>query len=78
MHLSFSTSCGDLILSFPKDLISSKYISRFIERLEMEKIAQKSLLSEENAWRLSEEIKESWWNRNRDRFLKKIKDKSNS
>ena len=69
---------GDLILSFPKDLISSKYISRFIERLEMEKIAQKSLLSEENAWRLSEEIKGSWWNRNRDRFLKKIKDKSNS
>ncbi len=69
---------GDLILSFPKDLISSKYISRFIERLEMEKIAQKSLLSEENAWRLSEEIKESWWNRNRDRFLKKIKDESNS
>ena len=69
---------GDLILSFPKDLISSKYISRFIERLEMEKIAQKSLLSEENAWRLSEEIKESWWDRNRDRFLKKIKDESNS
>ena len=69
---------GNLILSFPKDLISSKYISRFIERLEMEKIAQKSLLSEENAWRLSEEIKESWWNRNRDRFLKKIKDESNS
>jgi len=69
---------GDLILSFPKDLISSKYISRFIERLEMEKIAQKSLLSEENAWRLSEEIKGSWWNRNRDRFLKKIKDESNS
>ena len=69
---------GDLILSFPKDLISSKYISRFIDRLEMEKIAQKSLLSEENAWRLSEEIKESWWDRNRDRFLKKIKDESNS
>ena len=33
---------GNLILSFPKDLISSKYISRFIERLEMEKIAQKA------------------------------------
>ena len=58
----------DIVLSFPKNLVSSKYVSRFIERLEMEKIAQKSELSEEDAWKLSEEIKKSWWDKNRDRF----------
>lgn len=66
----------NVILCFPKNLMSSKYVQRFIELLEMEKIAQKSKLSEEDAWRLSEEIKEKWWEENKKNILKRIKNES--
>jgi len=66
----------NVILCFPKKLMSSKYVQRFIELLEMEKIALKSKLSEEDAWRLSEEIKEKWWEENKKNILKRIKNES--
>jgi len=66
----------NVILCFPKNLMSSKYVQRFIELLEMEKIALKSKLSEEDAWRLSEEIKEKWWEENKKNILKRIKNES--
>ena len=67
----------NVVLSFPKDLISSKYIFRFIELLEMEKIAQKSELSEDDAWKLSEEIKGKWWEGNKLDILNKIENEDN-
>lgn len=60
----------EAILKFPKHLVSSGYVQEFLERLRLEAIVEKSKLTEEQAWELSEQIKEDWWQRNRDKFLK--------
>ena len=61
------------ILKFPKQLMSSPYVQEFLERLRIEAIMDKSQLTEEQAWELSEKIKKEWWQRNKKKFLKGIK-----
>jgi len=62
------------ILKFPKQLMAMDYVQQFLEKLRVESIIEKSKLTEEQAWELSEQIKEEWWNKNRERILKRIKD----
>jgi hypothetical protein len=62
----------DAILKFPKQFLSSSYVQEFLERLRLEVIAEKSKLSDDEAWELSEEMKESWWQKKKDDFLKRI------
>lgn len=64
------------VLKFPKQLVSSAYVQEFLDRLRLETIVEKSQLSEEDAWKLSEEMKEQWWQKNKDKFLKAIKKQS--
>ena len=61
----------DVILKFPKQLVSSTFLQDFLQKLRLETIAMKSQLTEEQAWRLSEEIKQEWWQKNRETFLQK-------
>ncbi len=70
MQLTFEDN--EVILKFPRDLLSEGYVQDFFQRLKSEMIIRKSRLSEEAAWELSEEIKKKWWEKNRERFLKKI------
>lgn len=63
----------EAILKFPKQLISSGYVQEFLERLRLEAIAEKSLLSDKDAWDLSEELKRNWWKENKSDLLKRIK-----
>ena len=60
------------ILKFPKQLASSDYVQQFLERLRLETIIEKSKLTEEQAWELSEEIKQEWWRKNKEKFFKRI------
>ena len=62
----------DAILTFPKKIVSSKCVQDFIERLILESIVQKSQLTEEKAWELSEEMKQKWWEDNKHRFIDRI------
>ena len=48
----------EAILKFPKQLISWGYVQEFLERLRLEAILGKNQLTEEQAWELSEEIKQ--------------------
>jgi len=61
------------ILRFPKQLMSSAYVQEFLERLRIEAIMDKSQLTEEQSWELSEKIKQEWWQKNKKKFLKGIK-----
>jgi len=63
----------EAILKFPKQLLSSDYVQQFLERLRIEAIVEKSKLTEEQAWELSEQLKEDWWNKNKDKLLRRIK-----
>jgi hypothetical protein len=65
----------NIILKFPKRLMSEEYINRLIERLEVEETASRNQMTEEEAWEISEEIKEKWWNEHKDDFLNRIKKK---
>jgi len=49
-----------------------KYIQKIIDLLYIEDKINKSELTENDAWELSEEIKENWWKNNKDSFLKGI------
>ncbi|MHC4103357.1 MAG: hypothetical protein ACYSR9_00345 [Planctomycetota bacterium] len=61
------------ILKFPKQLMSSAYVQEFLERLRIEAIMEKSQLTEEQAWELSEKVKQEWWQKYKKKFLKGIK-----
>jgi hypothetical protein len=63
----------EVILKFPRDLLSDAYVQDFFQRLKSEMIIRKSRLSEEAAWELSEEIRQDRREKNRERFLKRIK-----
>ncbi len=64
---------NEAILKFPKQLVSSEYVQEFLERLRMEAIAEKSRLTEDQAWELSEKIKQEWWQKNKNEFLTRVK-----
>ena len=72
--IEIKSSSNKIMIEFPKNLISPGDLERFIEKLKTEEIAQKNAMSENEAWNLSEDIKETWWNENKDDILKRIKD----
>jgi hypothetical protein len=43
-------------------------VSDLISWLRVESILSRSKMNEEQAWKISEEIKSSWWETNKDRF----------
>jgi hypothetical protein len=57
-------------ISFPKELLSSDTVLRFLDLLDLERTAKKSKLSRKVAWELSEEIKENWWKANKHKLMK--------
>lgn len=63
----------EAILKFPKAFISANYVQQFIERLHLEAIVEKSKLTEDQAWELSEQLKQEWWEKNKEKLLKRIK-----
>jgi hypothetical protein len=63
----------EIVVRFPKELLSNDELEHFLRRLRLEEVISKSRMTEELAWEISEEIKESWWEKNKDKFLEDIK-----
>lgn len=59
---------GVVHMIFPTDGMSADQVNDFVTWLRVESIARRSKLSEEAAWKLSEEIKADWWEKNSSRF----------
>ena len=59
-------------VSFPEDLVDQSYVEKFLDYLRYAEISSRSELTEEDAMRLSEELKSSWWQENKDSILKRI------
>jgi len=59
----------NVVISFPKELLSVDYFSNIVKALEVEKIVSKSELTEEKAFEMAEELKKSWWEENKDKFM---------
>jgi hypothetical protein len=61
---------GLVRLTFSTKGMSPEQINDFVTWLRVEGVARHSQLTEQNAWRLSEDIKADWWEENKQRFTK--------
>jgi hypothetical protein len=70
--LNYQVTDNTVNLSFSKELLSSPELVRFIETLRIKELLSKSQLSAEDVIRLDDELKDNWWEDNKERFLDKI------
>jgi len=56
-------------VTIPTEGLSPEEIKDLVSWLRVESIVSRSRLSEEEAWKISEEIKSSWWDSNQHRFM---------
>ncbi len=64
----------EVIVKFPKQLIATdKYVYDFVELLRIKQLLEKSQMTEQQIWELSEEIKQNWWDEHKNEFLAGIK-----
>ncbi len=63
----------NFLLSIPKDLLADKMVQKLISLIEFRELTKDIAMTEKQAFDLSEEIKEKWWQENKDWFLKDIK-----
>ena len=55
-------------ISIPTEGMSPEDVSDFVSWLRVEGIVRRSKLTQTTAWKLSEDIKSSWWEANKHRF----------
>jgi len=60
----------ELIIRINKESISPAILLQLLKQLKIEEVASKINLSEEEIWKLSEEIKEDWFERKGKKILK--------
>jgi hypothetical protein len=59
-----------VLVTIPKDEIPTERLNFFLDWLRLEAVARHSALSEEEADRIAEQAKASWWAANKARFIK--------
>lgn len=64
-------------LNIPKDLITNKMVQKLISLIEFRELIKDNAMTEKQAFDLSEEIKEKWWQENKDWFLKDVEKRFN-
>lgn len=69
---NYQASENTVNLSFSKELLSSPEIVRFIEVLRIKELLSNSQIINEDVMALDDELKENWWQKNKDTFLDKI------
>ena len=63
----------NFLLSIPKDLLTDKMVQKLISLIEFRELIKDNAMTEKQATELAEEIKEKWWQENKDWFLKDVK-----
>ena len=63
----------NFLLSIPKELLTDKMVQKLISLIEFRELVKDNAMTEKQAFELSEEIKEKWWQENKGWFLKDIK-----
>jgi len=60
----------ELIIRINKESISPAILLQLLKQLKIEEVASKINLSEEEIWKLSEEVKKDWFEREGKKILK--------
>ena len=58
----------DILFSIPDDIFEISEIQSFIDFIRFREITAKSKASQEDADKLAEEINQSWWEKNKNKF----------
>lgn len=69
--ISLKKNGNQFVLEFNSLDVSDEFLSRLLCKHRTEKIIEKSELTDEEAWNLSEEIKDNWYKNNKDWILRK-------
>jgi hypothetical protein len=59
-------------IRFSKNDLSDELLQELLRKLEIEQLLSENRMTPEQAWQLSEEIKEDWWKKNKASILKNI------
>ncbi|MDZ7318428.1 MAG: hypothetical protein ONB11_04690 [candidate division KSB1 bacterium] len=70
--IQIKSTNGDLTIKIDKSKIDLDVILEFLDRLRVEFLAQKIDFDKE-ILKISDEIKENWWSRNKERFVAEVK-----
>ena len=63
-----------VLIKFNKNILNEKEIIKLIEYLQTKEILYKSKLTPKEIEILDNEMKKNWWEKNKDKILKKIDD----
>ena len=63
---------NDFVLTFSKDLLTEKQISKLMELIDFERLTRNNKMSADDAEELSEQLKSDWWKANETRIMEKI------
>ena len=63
---------NNYVLTFPKDLLTEKQISKLMELIDFERLVRNNNMSSDDAEELSEQLKSDWWQANESRIMDKI------
>jgi len=63
-----------VLIKFNKNILNEKEIIKLIEYLQTKEILYKSKLTSKEVETLDNEMKKNWWEKNKDKILKKIDD----
>ena len=59
---------NEIRVKIPTDGMSPEAVRAFVDWLRIEAVARQSQLTDQGAWKLSEDVKSDWWSKNKSRF----------
>ena len=68
--ITVETTETGMLVTIPRDEVPPERVNSFLDWLRLEALARRSRLTEPEADRLADELKESWWAANKERFIK--------
>lgn len=71
--LTYQATDTTVNLCFSKEFLTPQELTKLVEILRVKELVSKSQMSDSAALALDEELKEVWWQQNKERFLAKIK-----
>jgi len=71
--LTYQATDTTVNLSFSKEFLSPQELTRLVEILRVKELVSKSHMTDSEALALDDELKQAWWQANKDGFLAKIK-----
>ena len=68
--MTITSENNELIIRIPENLMGLSEIQELIDYLKFKSITSKSKAKANDAEKLADEINQSWWNKNKDKYIK--------